>query len=415
MSSTPPAYVAPKPVVEGAAKKRALGLILFVMLMDIIGLTILLPVAPFIVARYSTDAFTVTLLTGIYAAASFVAAPAMGNISDRIGRRPVLLISVLGSAIGYFIFGIGGALWVLFLARLIDGVTGGNFSTATAYIADVSTPEERPQNFALIGMAFGLGFVLGPALSAATSLISIDAPAFTAAILSLISVVLMYFALPESLPKERRNTAPLTLSSFNPLITIAEIAAKPGMPILILISCIFAFAFNGINSTFAKYVSEHFTVSAAQIATVFVAGGLITAIVQGSLVRPLVKRFGEKAMTIASLLGLAIGIVGVVLAPSFWWLYPSTLFRNGLGGFFWATMGSLTAAKVQPREQGKLSGVNSALQNLMAVFGPIAAGVTYDNFSPATPLWAGVVILIVGALVTLAIKTTPKRVPSQAA
>lgn len=405
----------PKPVVEGAAKKRALGLILFVMLMDIIGLTILLPVAPFIVARYSTDAFTVTLLTGIYAAASFVAAPAMGNISDRVGRRPVLLISVFGSAIGYFIFGIGGALWVLFVSRLIDGVTGGNFSTATAYIADVSTPEERPQNFALIGMAFGLGFVLGPALSAATSLISIDAPAFTAGILALISVVLMYFALPESLTKERRNKEPLTLSSFNPLVTIAEIAAKPGMPILILISCIFAFAFNGINSTFAKYVSEHFTVSAAQIATVFVAGGLTTAIVQGSLVRPLVKRFGEKTMTIASLLGLAIGIVWVVMAPSFWWLYPGTLFRNGLGGFFWATMGALTAAKVLPREQGKLSGVNSALQNLMAVFGPIAAGAAYDSFSPATPLWAGAVILVVGAFVTLGLKTTPRLAPSQTA
>ena len=178
--------------------KRTLSIVFFVMLMDIIGLSILFPVAPFIVQRYSTSAVTVTLLSGIYAAAQFFAAPAMGNISDRVGRRPVLLISVFGSAIGYFIFGIGGALWILFLARIIDGITGGNLSTASAYIADVSPPADRAKNFGLIGVAFGLGFILGPALGGLVSQISIDAPAFLAGILSLRSVGVMYFALPES-------------------------------------------------------------------------------------------------------------------------------------------------------------------------------------------------------------------------
>jgi MFS transporter, DHA1 family, tetracycline resistance protein len=245
MSAPPSGYTPPKPVIEGKVKQRALMQILFVMLMDIIGLTILIPVAPALVGRYTNDAFTVTLISAIYAAASFIAAPALGNISDRIGRRPVLLISVLGSAIGYFIFGIGGALWVLFLGRLIDGVTGGNFSTATAYIADVSTPEERPKNFALIGIAFGVGFVLGPALSALVSQYNIDAPAYVAGFLALLSFGMMYFLLPESHPPERRSKTPLTLTSFNPLASIAAIAAKPGMPLLLVISCVFAFAFNG--------------------------------------------------------------------------------------------------------------------------------------------------------------------------
>lgn len=387
-----------------AAKKRALALILFIMLMDIIGLTILIPVAPFIVKRYSSDAFTISLLTGIYAAAQFFAAPALGNISDRIGRRPVLLVSVFGSAIGYFIFGIGGALWVLFLSRLIDGITGGNLSTASAYIADVSTPEERPKNFALIGIAFGLGFILGPALSAAASLISVDAPAFVAGGLALISVVLMYFALPESLPKEKREHAPLTLSSFNPLVSIGQIARKPGMPLLIVVSCVFAFAFNGINSTLSKYISEKFSVTAAQIAVVFVVGGLVTAIVQASLVQRLVKKFGEKTMTIVSLLGLGLGILFVFLAPAFWWLYPTSLLRNGLGGFFWATMGTMTASKVQPREQGQLAGVNTALQSLMAVFGPLAAGVAYDKIAPGAPFWMGAILFAIAALLVFGVK-----------
>ena len=176
--------------------KKPLNLIFFIMLMDIVGLSILAPVAPYIVKRYSDNASMVTMLTVIYAGAMFFAAPIMGKISDRVGRRPVLLVSVFGSAIGYFIFGIGGALWVLFLSRLIDGLTGGNLSTAAAYIADVSKPEERAKNFTLIGMAYGFGFILGPALGGALGQINVDLPLFFAGVVSLLSVGLIYFQLP---------------------------------------------------------------------------------------------------------------------------------------------------------------------------------------------------------------------------
>src|SRR6266540_6080324 len=142
--------------------KRVLRLIFFIMLMDIVGMSIIFPVAPYIVQRYSSGALMVTMLTVIYAGAQFFAAPALGKISDRVGRRPVLLVSVFGSAIGYFIFGIGGALWVLFLSRLLDGITGGNISTASAYIIDVSKPEERTKNFFLIDTASGIIYTLSP-------------------------------------------------------------------------------------------------------------------------------------------------------------------------------------------------------------------------------------------------------------
>ena len=400
MQNTQPVQMSP------AAKKRALGLVFFVMLMDIIGLSILAPVAPFIVERYTNDALTVTLLTGIYAAAQFIAAPAIGNIGDRVGRRPVLIISVLGSAIGYFVFGFGGALWVLFLARLIDGVTAGNLSTASAYIADVSTPEERPKNFAMIGIAFGLGFILGPALSAAASLISVDAPAFVAGGLGLLSVIVMFFALPESLPAERRVHTPLTPSNFNPLVAIGEIARKPGMPLLIVITCVFAFAFNGVNTIFSKYLSDKFLVNATQIAVALVFGGVVLAIVQGLFVERLVKRFGEKTMTVVALLGFGLGFLILYLAPTFWWVYPTALLRNGVGGFFWATTGAMSASKVLPHEQGKLAGVNTALQSLMAVFGPVAAGVAYDAIAPGAPMLLGALLFGLAALITLGIRST---------
>ena len=196
---------------------RSLGVIFFIMLMDVAGQSILSPVAPYIVRRFSSDALMVTMLTVIYAGGLFFAAPALGKISDRVGRRPVLLICVMGSAVGYFVFGIGGALWVLFLSRLIDGITGGNLSTAAACIADLSKPEERAKNFTLIGIAYGFGFILGPALGGALGQISLQAPVYAAGIISLLSVGLVYFWLPESLSKENRVKAPLKLRDFNPL------------------------------------------------------------------------------------------------------------------------------------------------------------------------------------------------------
>jgi MFS transporter, DHA1 family, tetracycline resistance protein len=403
MTSGPPGYTPPQPVVQGRAKRLALMQIFFVLLMDIIGLTILIPVAPDIVKRYTSDAFTITMLTGIYAFMSFFAAPALGNISDRIGRRPVLLVSVFGSAIGYFIFGFGGALWVLFLSRVIDGITGGNISTASAYIADVSTSEDRAKNFGLIGIAFGLGFVIGPLLGSVMSQISLDAPAFTAGVLSLISVAMMYFVLPESLPVQ------LTPTSFNPLASIASMLVKPGMPLLLLIYCVFAFGFNGVNSVFAKFMADRFGASTFDRGMVFFVGGLFTLVSQGLFVQPLVKRFGEKTMSIVSLLGFGLGVTLAALAPVFLLVFPTALLRNGLGGIFWATMGSMTSNLVEPREQGRLQGVTSALQNLMAALGPPFAGALYDGVTPATPLLVGALILALGAALTATVKPAPKR------
>ncbi|MCL5996341.1 MAG: MFS transporter [Chloroflexi bacterium] len=397
------------------AKKRALGLIFFIMLMDIIGLTIIIPVAPFIVQRYSNDAFAVTALTGIYAAAQFIAAPALGKISDRTGRRPVLLVCILGSAFGYFLFGVGGALWILLLSRAIDGVTGGNLSTASAYLADVSTPEERPRNFALLGMAFGLGFILGPALGGAVSQISVDAPAFTAGSLALVSAALIFFMLPESLPKERRETAPLRPSDFNPFVSIGEMMRKPGLGLLLVVTCLFAFAFNGANSTMALFMAQKFATQPWQIGVLFVVGGLVTAITQAVLVPRVVARFGEKTMAIASLAGLGLGELLVSLAPQFWMLFPITLLLNGVGGFFWATMGSLTVGKVDPREQGILAGVNTALQSLMSVIGPLAAGAVYDHVMPGAPFWMGAMVFVVAALLAAGTRTATVRAQAMAA
>ncbi len=372
---------------------RALGLIFFIMLMDIVGLSILGPVAPYIVRRYSNDALMVTLLFAIYAGAQFLAAPALGKISDRIGRRPVLLVSVFGSAVGYFIFGIGGALWVLFLSRLIDGLTGGNLSTAAAYIADVSSPAERARNFTLIGMAYGVGFILGPALGGALGQVSVDAPILAAGVISLISVVLIYFLLPESLPKTRREKRPLQPRDFNPLISIRDMARKPGIALLLLVTALFNFTFDGINSSVSVFLVDKFSVQPWQIGLLFVAVGVSTAVMQGTFVRTLLPKYGEKRMALVSLSGEAVGALLIFFAPAFWMMFPIVLAQGAVVSFVFSALSTLAANRVGEAEQGQLAGVSAAINGLVAALGPLWAGVVYDHVMRGSPLWMGAILL----------------------
>ncbi len=257
-------------------KKRALRLIFFIMLMDVIGMSIIFPVAPYIVQQFGGDALMVTMLTVIYAGAQFLAAPALGKISDRVGRRPVLLICVFGSAIGYFIFGIGGALWVLFLSRLIDGITGGNISTASAYIIDVSKPEERAKNFTLLGMAYGIGFILGPVLGGALGEWNLNAPVYLAGIVALISTVLIYFILPELLPVDRRVRSRMSLNDFNPFVSVVQMLLKPGLGMILVIVALFNFSFDGVNSVMGVFIKDKFSASPLTLGLLFVSVGIAT-------------------------------------------------------------------------------------------------------------------------------------------
>ncbi len=381
-----------KPTTPPKKSKRALGLIFSIMLMDIVGLSLLFPIAPYIVQRYSKDALMVTMLSVIYAAAQFFAAPALGKISDRIGRRPVLLVSVFGSAIGYFVFGLAGALWVLFLSRLIDGITGGNMSTAMAYIADVSSSQERPKNFVLVGMAYGLGFILGPALGGALGQISLNAPAFAAGLVSLVSVTLIYFLLPESLDPRKRETARMHAADFNPLASIGSMLRRPELGPILIVYALFNLGFDGVNSTAGVFVSRKFLAQPWHLGLMFVVSGLALGMVQAALTQRVVSRLGAKRTALTGLLGNAVGSLLMFLAPALWMLYPVTFFSGSLTGFIWAPMATLTTNRVAEHEQGQLAGVNAALSGLMAALGPLWAGFAYDHVMQGSPYWIGALI-----------------------
>jgi MFS transporter, DHA1 family, tetracycline resistance protein len=387
-------------------KRRALSVIFFILLMDIIGLTILYPVTPFIVGRYSGDALMVTMMTAIYAAAQFFAAPLLGKFGDRYGRRPVLLMSVAGSAVGYVIFGLGGTLWILFVSRLIDGITAGNMSTASAYIADVSLPEERAKNFSLIGIAWGIGLILGPALGSIAGQISLEAPAFIAAGLSAIGWLLAFFLLPESLPQEQRETAPIRLNDLNPFAAISVMARKPGLGGLLLVLCLFNFAFNSINSTQTLFIIDKFDAQSSQVGLLLVLIGIAVVGVQVTLIQRVVPRYGEKTVAIASLLGMAIGYTTTFFAPILGLVIVLAVVSNAVSAFTFPTLTTLTANGVAPRELGALMGVTTALGSLMSVAGPLWGGAVYDHVMLGSPYWIGAILFVLAAFLLMRVQVS---------
>jgi MFS family permease len=378
----------------------ALGLIFAILLLDVIGISMLYPIAPYIVLRYSDDALMVTLLSVIYAAAQFVAAPVLGKLGDTYGRRPVLLVSLAGSAIGYIIFGVGGALWILFLSRLIDGITAGNQSVAAAYIADTSTPETRAKNFSLIGMAWGLGLVVGPAGGAALGQWSLDAPAFVAAGLSLLGALLGIFLLPESLPATQRETTALRLNVLNPFGSIIAFVSRPNLGQLLLALCLFNFAFQGINTIEALFLIGRFAAQPWQIGALLVSAGITIALVQ-RLIAPLVSRYGEQPVARASLFLLAVSALATCLAPALWPIYPINMFRTLTSGLVFPTLGALMSRRVAAYDQGALMGVSTALSSLMSILGPLWAGAVYDQLMPSAPYWMGAGVFVLAACVLL--------------
>lgn len=389
---------------DEAAKKRSLILIFIVMLMDIIGITLLSPVAPKIVLRYSSSALVVTLIPVVYALGQFVASPILGKIGDKIGRRPVLLVSLFGQALGYVIFGLGGSLWMLILGRLVGGITSGNLSTSSAYIADISKPEERSKNFAIISTAWSLGLIMGPALGGLFGQFSLETPAYVAGAVTLLNLLLGFFLLPESLPVSKRDTTKLVLRDYNPILAIVDMAIRPGLGAIILISAIFGFAFNGMNSVLALFMIQKFTADTWQLSLMMMLSGVTIALANSFLIPFMAPRYSVKMMGVFGLLGLAASSVSVFFAPFMWLAILVNILGSAMSAFIFPALTTLSIERVLPREAGQLLGVNSAVGSLMNIVGPLFAGLVYDYVMVGSPFWIGALVLVPAAY--LLIRTT---------
>lgn len=389
--------------------KKALIFIYSILFLDMMGSSLLLPIVPYIVRQYSSNTVTVGLLSVLYSAAAFFSAPVLGKLSDRFGRRPVLLACVFGSAVGYLMFGLGGALWVLFIARLVDGVTGGNIAAAMAYLADSSRPQERAKYFAFAGVAFGLGFVLGPLIAAAFSTISVAAPAFAAGGLSFASFLFGLFFLPESLPPEKRDQGRLSLAQANPFTVIWQAARLPNLSWLFAARIALYLANAGIFTYFAVYTLNRFGVSAAQNSILFVLVGVFQVVGQGGIVYRLTPRYGEKKVALLGLITQALVYLFVPAVVQFWWLAPLVIISALGNALTRPTLDALVANSVSPEEQGRAQGSTAALDGLTNAIGPLLAGFAYNHLSPTSVFTGGGLLIAASAALLTRVKDKHSR------
>jgi MFS transporter, DHA1 family, tetracycline resistance protein len=343
-----------------------------------------IPLLPLYAEAYRPSALAFGLLMSSYSAMQFLFAPLLGRLSDRFGRRPVLLFSLAGTVLGYLLFAFARSLPLLFASRLLDGATGGNIGTAQAVIADTTSPEERARGMGLVGMAFGLGFIFGPAIAGFTVGLGQSAPGLAAAALSLTAFVWAYLKLPETRPAGG-GRARVSVFSFTAL---ARAFRRPEIGALMLLSLVTTTAFATFESTFAQFVSVRLGAGASTVAWFFVFVGVCSAVVQGVLVRRLVARFGEARLVVAGAALLIAGFMGLRAADSVPVLLV-TIAMIALGlGVTTPTLSSLVSKRSLAAEQGEILGAYQSMGSLGRVFGPFGGENLYLRIGPDWPHWA---------------------------
>lgn len=386
-----------------APNKKIIAFLIVVVLLNTMGMTIIVPVVPFMTLKYMSNpkdlAVVVGWMVSLYGICQLLVAPGLGLLSDRFGRRPVLFVCLLGSAIGYLLFGLGGALWMLFLGRIIDGLTGGNYSVLFACIADITKPEERGKYFGMVGGFSGVGFILGPVIGGLLASISYSVPFIVAAVVFLLDLIWGFFFLPESLRKEHRVTS-IRLRDLNPLKQIGNVFTMANLRWLLLAGFLYALPFAALQSNLTILMKDSLGWNATQAGLVATLVGVVDIAVQGVLVGKLLPIFGDMNLGIGSLMLVAIsylllGSIALVASPLL--LIAGVILFAGSGGLVENALRSLTSRAVGPRQQGMVSGASQSMQSLAMVLGPIFGGVLYAQIGHASPYWSGAIIILMAA------------------
>ena len=372
--------------MDQSIPKNALSFILLTAFLNMMGIGIIIPVIPFLVGQYipggngNAIAFSVGLLTSLYSLCQFLAAPGLGMLSDRFGRRPILLISLLGSAVGYFLLGIGGSLWMLYLGRIIDGLTGGNISTIFAYIADLTQPKDRAKYYGLIGGAMGFGFLIGPALGGLVSTISLSAPLYLAALITLINIVWGYGSLPESLTHEHRLEK-FEWNHLNPFGHFEKVLSHKELRQLLFISFLYYLPFAALQGNMNVLLKDTLHWNPINIGFLFLIIGGIDIVTQGFLIRKFLTWFKEIKLVIVGFICVTAGFICNTLVPFFplpvITILGTAVFAFG-GGLAEPALSGLISHTVDAREQGRVQGANQSMQSLARVIGPIVAALLYQ-------------------------------------
>jgi multidrug resistance protein len=399
-------HLSPQP--QGS-KRSPLLIIFLTVFIDMVGFGIIIPILPLYAERFHASPVTIGWLMGIYSGMQIIFMPILGKLSDRYGRRPVLLASLLGSSLGFALMAVAGSLPLLFAARIIDGATGGNFSTAQAYIADVSTPAERSRSMGLLGAAFGLGFTFGPMIGGLMSRISYGAPFYFAAALAAVNAVLLYLILPESLSAAHRSTP-------HARARVAEVFrhGRSGIFAALVATFFFLIAGYAIMTTFlALFTEKRLAYDAHAIGFLFGFIGILTAVTQGCLIRPLVAVFGEAWLARLGLIITTVAMFGLPFSGSLSILLVVCAGLAVGGGLASPTISGLASQMIERSWQGRALSLLQSAGALGRLVGPLIGGwlLTADLRKPIeyygrTPFWAGGGLCLIALLLAFAVRQT---------
>ena len=427
------------PLADEASKRRALMTVALTLFLDLAGFGIILPILPYYAESFDASATMVTLLSTTFSAAQFVMAPVLGRLSDRHGRRPVMLISIAGSVAAGLVLGLAGALWVIFMARLVAGASKANVSTAHAYVADLVAPDQRARYMGLMGAAMGMGFVFGPAIGGLLTSDSFPAlPFFVSAGLSALNLLMAWLWLPETRTPGRRaadsQRAPerATLWTRDGLrLVLASIRGTP-MAWLVPIAFCFFIAFAGMESTLALFSEHQFGWGGRETGLFMTFIGLNMVLFQGLLVGRAVAAFGEARTLALGLILLAVGLTAVgsiALTAEFLGLpltgglagassYSLLVYAiggalmSGGNGLTNATLSALVSQVSSPEEQGWNMGIKESAAALARIAGPALAGPLFQYVDPGAPLLLGAIVALIAVRVALSLRARMRAVPT---
>ena len=409
-------------------RKSGGGALLFIfvlVLIDSIGFGIILPVLPRLIMQLTGVGIDRAARYGgwlsfVYALTQFFCAPVLGNLSDRFGRRPVLLFALLALGVDYLIMGVAPVISWLFLGRTIAGVAGASFTPAYAYVADITPPERRAQSFGLMGAAFGIGFIAGPAIGGLLGALGPRAPFFTAGAIALANAAFGYFALPESLPHAKRRA--FHWARANPLGTLAQMRRYPVVLVTLGAMFLWQIAHQVLPSTWAFYTISKFHWTSAQVGYSLAFVGLLMAVAQGALTRVLIPWLGgERRAALAGMLAAVLAYTGYALASSGWMMYAVGL-TTFLFALTYPSMNAIASQQIPANAQGELQGAVASLYSLSTIIGPPLMTEIFSRFSdPAAPVYFPGAAFLAAAALTLgcawlflrALRLTPQPHPVQ--
>jgi len=386
-------------------RRSTLGALFLTVVVDLIGFGIVIPLLPLYAEQFGASGLQVGLLMTIYSAAQLVAAPLWGRLSDRVGRRPVLLVSLVGSTVSYGIAAAAGSLWVLFLARLLGGIAGGNISAAQAYVADITAPENRAKGMGLLGAAFGIGFVLGPAIGGALVGLGPWVPFAAAAVLCGVNLVIAFVRLPEP---QRVAGAPRHAARRG--LNFAELARAVRQPRLLSLLLLFfcaTFALANLEATFALATHKLFGYGNRENAFLFTYIGVMLALTQAVLVGRLVKRLGEPAIICLGLLLTVGGLFAVPYAHNIWHLLAILGVFSFGSGLSSPSISGLISRSVAGDVQGGVLGAGQSAASLARVLGPACGGFAFDHFGVPAPYLFGASVMVIAWTISLTLLRPP--------